>query len=79
MKRIAIISKTYGNGGVEKALVNLLKHIDYNQYQVDLIVPNSVREDSYSVTLKTHIFPQGKMMNKNSMCKFGIPYYSNMR
>lgn len=44
MKRIAIISKTYGNGGVEKALVNLLKHIDYNQYQVDLFVPKIVSE-----------------------------------
>lgn len=40
MKTIAIVSKEYGNGGVEKALVNMLNHIDYSRYSVDLIVPD---------------------------------------
>lgn len=42
MKKIAIVSKTFGNGGVEKALVNMLKNIDYSIYQIDLYTPTVV-------------------------------------
>ncbi len=34
---------------------------------------------SYSVALKTHIFPKCKMRNTITMRKFSIPSYSDMR
>lgn len=40
MKKIAIVSKKYGNGGVEKVLVELLKNISYTAYSIDLYLPD---------------------------------------
>lgn len=39
MKRIAIISKRYALGGVEKALVELLRNVDCTKYEIDLYLP----------------------------------------
>ncbi|WP_075878187.1 glycosyltransferase [Merdibacter massiliensis] len=37
MKKLLIVIDSLGCGGAEKALISLLKHIDYNTYQIDLL------------------------------------------
>lgn len=39
MKKIAIVSKKVGIGGVERSLLSMLKNIDYNDFEVDLYLP----------------------------------------
>lgn len=38
MKKVLICAYSLDIGGIEKALINLLKNIDYDKYQVDLIL-----------------------------------------
>ena len=36
MKRIAFFQADLGVGGIQKSIVNLLRNMDYEQYEVDL-------------------------------------------
>ena len=37
-RKIAFLIPTLGGGGAEKTLLNLLSHIDFHKYDIDLIL-----------------------------------------
>lgn len=44
MKRILFINGHMNTGGVEKSLLDILRHMDYSQYQVDLLLLEEIGE-----------------------------------
>ena len=56
MKRIAIVSKNIGVGGVEKALISMLHDIDYSKFCVDLFLPEIVKDNFLPAEINIKIF-----------------------
>lgn len=56
-KRILIITNSLDMGGVQKSLVSLLKNLDYDKYDIDLLV-------NYEGKLKTEIHKKVNFLNK---------------
>lgn len=76
MKEVIIVTADLGYGGVEVALVNMLKNIDYNKYKVDLMVMNEknvyIDEIPKSVSLIVNKYQNLKMQLINNLKKFRI-------
>lgn len=84
-KKLLIFSYNLEMGGIEKALINLLKSINYNKYEVDLLleenkgvfkrkVPKKVNIKEYKV-YKNKIKPIQKLQNFFNQLKFKIKNY----
>ena len=84
-KKLLIFSYSLNTGGIERALINLLKNIDYNKYEVDLFleeakgiykknVPKKVNIKEYKV-YKNKIKIISKIQNFYNKIKFKLKNY----
>ena len=69
-KKILFVTKALWIGGIETALINLLNNLDYNKYEVSLLVVKA------ELDVKDRICPQCKILvvDRDVMITFNKPY-----
>lgn len=66
MKKIAFFIDNLGIGGIQKSIINLLNHIDYKKYKVDLYVFNKdvFYKDEIPKEVEIIFLPKSNVLNK---------------
>ena len=66
MKNVIIVSSHLNVGGVERSLVDMLKHFNYNKYNVDLLLLEGTGDYLDEIPINVNI------INKDTRPAFGL-------